>query len=313
MCCTDFHNWQYKLSRVDCRVSVILCAFAQSAVQSNLSIPETFWERCAHHTARHNCQYKCHKWIAVRFWFPSPDAAPCSWIRYFDSTRLFVHISSQLSIPVRQKCDRWIAVRLWFLCLPATSCCCTLHLNQINPFHLRKVCITARHNRQYSSRGGGERCNEVHQQKIWSLINGAVHPPLDFNAESLIRNWQLRWRHCPNPSAWIFQNHGLNSSAGPGGNNVSWLLCTVRLKSTASHWNGFSIPFKLNRSTFVFLHPEMACQHTLPQGGFVTAVKSVNLNPPIPTRTQEVLWLKTSWDYNISKDKCQPNESELNT
>ena len=52
--------------------------------------------------------------------------------------------------------------------------------------------------------GGGERCSGVHQQ-VWSLINGAVHPPLDFNAESLIRNWQLRWRHCPNPSAPIFQ------------------------------------------------------------------------------------------------------------
>ena len=155
MCCTDFHNWQYKLSRVDCRVSVILCTFAQSAVESNLSIPETFWERCAHHTARHNCQYKCHKWIAVRLWFPSPDAAPCIWIRYFYSTRLFVHISSQLSIRVRQNVTGGSqCVSDFFAFLPRS--CCTLHLNQIHPFHLRKVCSTARHNRQYSSRGGGE-------------------------------------------------------------------------------------------------------------------------------------------------------------
>ena len=37
------------------------------------------------------------------------------------------------------------------------------------------------------------------------------HPPLDFNAKSLIRNRQrlgltlLRWRHCPNPKSWIVQ------------------------------------------------------------------------------------------------------------
>ena len=84
------------------------------------------------------------------------------------------------------------------------------------------------------------------------------------------------------------QNHGFNSSIGSNENIVSW---TVVKKSdwiyvyAARHWYGFSIPFKLNRNTFVFLPPEISCQHTLPEGGFVTAVRSVNLyRRPISTR-----------------------------
>ena len=76
------------------------------------------------------------------------------------------------------------------------------------------------------------------------------------------------------------QNHGFNSSIGSNENIVSW---TVVKKSdwiyvyAARHWYGFSIPFKLNRNTFVFLPPEISCQHTLPEGGFVTVVRLVNL------------------------------------
>ena len=158
-----------------------------------------------------------------------------------------------ISLP---SCQAVVALCIWIRSTHSTRERCASQLvtivntseenvTSIHPFHLRKVWITARHNRQYSRsrrrremhwshNRQKERCSEVHhQQQIWSLINGAVHPPLDFNCEeSLIRNWQLRWRHCPNPSAaWIFQNHGFNSSAGPGGNNVSWLLCTAELKS----------------------------------------------------------------------------------